>query len=212
VPDHRDPVRTGGYRTTSAKSCRILIRRARSRRSSSWRLRPPHFDLDAVTAVCGSWYFRHPLPTVSHSGRGRVRPVNDWDLLAGRAEERWQSSSKGSRRSAICVPTIEKNSALWPTGSGISKGSRTATCDRSPARSATFCVLPSDASRAASLNVKVLWSWCGANSRTASRCALVMVTTRSASEAILDVSCRAAKWEAVPPSFSRTSAASGWIG
>ena len=79
---------------------------------------------------------------------------------------------------------------------------------RSAARSATFRALNSDASRAASLSVKVLWSWRGASSRTVSRCALVIVRTRSASEAILDVSCRAAKLDASPPSFSRTSAAS----
>ena len=123
-----------------------------------------------------------------------------------------KSSSIGGRRSAICEPTIAKNSALCPIGSGISDSSCAANCGRSAARSATFRALNSEASRAASLSVKVLWSWRGASSRTASRCALVMVRTRSASEAILDVSCRAAKLDTSPPSFSRTSAASWSIG
>jgi hypothetical protein len=94
----------------------------------------------------------------------------------------------------------------------MSNISSAAKCGRSTARSATLRAPYSEASRAASLSVKVLWSRCGASSRTVSRCAVVMVSTRSASDAILDVSCRAAWLDASPPSFSRTSAASGCIG
>ena len=97
-------------------------------------------------------------------------------------------------------------------GSGISITSCAAKCGRCDARSAIFRGLHCDASREASPSVKVLWSWRGASSRTVSRCAFVIVRTRSASDAILEVSCRAAKLDASPPSFSRTSAASSCIG
>lgn len=83
---------------------------------------------------------------------------------------------------------------------------------RSTASSATDRGLYSDASCDASESKKVRFSRCGATSRTLSRCAAVIVSTRSALAAILELSWRAEKFEESPPKLSITSAASGWIG
>ena len=94
----------------------------------------------------------------------------------------------------------------------MSVSSCAAECGRSAARSTTVLALNPDARREASLSVKVLWSWCGASSRTVLRCDFVMARTRSASDAIVGVSCRAAKLATSPPSVLTTRAASGCIG
>lgn len=131
---------------------------------------------------------------------------------AARREDRRQNSSIGGSSSAICEPTIAKTSASRPIGSGMSAGSPVASHGRRAARSPTLRAFASALSRAASVSVKVLLRRRGARSRTASRCALVMVRTRSAPAAIRGVNCRAEKFDGLPPRSCRTRAASWWIG